>query len=243
MEESEHPATHRSISARVRALDPWFHHMELGGVPTAPNHPLGDYPRQKWRKFAGALPADLAGRTVLDIGCNGGFYALEMKRRGADRVVGIDVQDHYLAQAELAAEVTGLDLELRKLSVFEVGELNERFDVVLFLGVLYHLRHPLLALDRIREHVSGDLLVFQSMLRGSGDVEDLDSDYPFSERRIFDRPDYPKLHFVEESYAGDPGNWWIPNAACAQAMLRDAGFEPLSRPEEEVFLCRNREAR
>jgi tRNA (mo5U34)-methyltransferase len=178
---------------------------------------------------------------VLDIGCNGGFYSLEMKRRGADRVVAIDVQDRYVAQARLASEVTGLDLEVRKLSVYELDQLGERFDLVFFLGVLYHLRHPLLALDRIREHAARDLLVFQSMLRGSDAIEELEDDYPFAERAIFDRPGYPKLHFVERRYASDPNNWWIPNAACALAMLRDAGFEPLSRPEEEVFLCRTRD--
>jgi tRNA (mo5U34)-methyltransferase len=234
---SQHPSR-LALERRVRALDPWFHNMVLDGVVTAPNHFLGDYPRTKWEKFASALPADLAGRTVLDIGCNGGFYSIEMKRRGADRVVAIDLQAHYLAQAKLAAEVRGVELELRQLSVYDVAELQERFDVVLFLGVLYHLRHPLLALDRIREHVANDLLVFQSMLRGSEDVATLEDDYPFEERDIFEAPGYPKLHFVERRYAGDPGNWWVPNAACAQAMLRSAGFEPFARPEREVFLCR-----
>jgi tRNA (mo5U34)-methyltransferase len=230
------------LEQRIRALDPWFHNMILDGVATAPDHFLGDYPRFKWEKFAHALPADLTGRTVLDIGCNGGFFSIEMKRRGADRVVAIDVQDHYLEQARLAADVSGVDLELRKLSVYDVAELGERFDVVLFLGVLYHLRHPLLALDRIREHVADELLVFQSMLRGSDEIEELEDDYAFDERGIFDQPGYPKLHFVERRYAHDPGNWWIPNTACAVAMLRSAGFDPFARPEREVFLCRTRGA-
>ena len=74
----------------MRELGPWFHNIDLGGVKTAPDHFLGDYPAVKWRGFAHAIPPDLTGRTVLDIGCNGGFYAIEMKRRGAERVVGID---------------------------------------------------------------------------------------------------------------------------------------------------------
>ena len=78
------------IQRRVEELGPWFHNLDLNGVRTAPDHFLGDYPAVKWRRFAHALPKDLRGRTVLDIGCNGGFYAIEMKRRGADRVVAVD---------------------------------------------------------------------------------------------------------------------------------------------------------
>lgn len=226
------------IRRRVHDLGEWFHNLNLGGVQTAPDHFLGDYPAVKWRHFAHALPADLRGKTVLDIGCNAGYYSIEMKRRGADRVVGVDNDEGYLAQARFAAEVCGSEIEFRKLSVYDVAALGERFDIVLFLGVLYHLRHPLLALDLLHEHVAGDLLVFQSMLRGSDEVERVESDYPFAETGIFERPGFPRMHFIEDRYSADPTNWWIPNRACAEAMLRSAGFEILGRPEAEVFLCR-----
>lgn len=226
------------IRTRAGQLGPWFHNIDLNGVPTAPDHFLGDYPRVKWQRFSAAVPADLSGRTVLDIGCNGGFYSIEMKRRGARRVLGIDTDEGYLAQARFAAEVTGQEIEFRRLSVYDVGLLGERFDIVLFMGVLYHLRHPLLALDLIREHVIGDLFLFQSMQRGSAEVEALPADVDFWRTDLFDRPGYPKLHFVEHRYAGDPTNWWIPNRACAEAMLRDAGFRIASHPEDEVYLCR-----
>lgn len=226
------------IRSRAQQLGPWFHNINLNGVQTAPEHFLGDYPRVKWRRFADALPADLTGKTVLDIGCNGGFYSIEMKRRGAARVLGIDFDDGYLAQARFAAEVTGQDIEFRHLSVYDVGALGERFDVVLFMGVLYHLRHPLLALDLIREHVADDLLVFQSMHRGATEVEPVPANVDFWQTALFDRPGYPKLHFIEHRYADDPTNWWVPNRACAEAMLRSAGFEILGHPEDEVYLCR-----
>ena len=71
-------------------------------------HFLGDYPAVKWRSFAPAIPRDLAGKSVLDIGCNGGFYSIEMKQRGAERVLGIDFDEDYLAQARFAAQVSGL---------------------------------------------------------------------------------------------------------------------------------------
>ncbi len=234
--------TEDAIRARARALGPWFHNLSLRGVQTAPDHFLGDFPRVKWRSFAADIPADLTGKSVLDIGCNGGFYAMEMKRRGAARVLGIDWDERYLAQARFAAEVAELDIEFAKLSVYDVGSLGERFDLVIFMGVLYHLRHPLLALDLIREHVAGDLLLFQSMLRGSSAVTPLEDDYDIKRKAPFARAGFPRMHFIEGKYSGDPTNWWIPNRAGAEAMLRSAGFAILARPEAEVYLCQCAEA-
>jgi tRNA (mo5U34)-methyltransferase len=233
--------TTSEVRRRIGELGPWFHNIELGGVATAPDHFLGDYPRVKWRKFSEALPLDLAGRTVLDIGCNAGFYSIEMKRRGAERVVGIDFDDFYLAQARFAAQVTDADIDFRRLSVYDVAALGERFDVVLFMGVLYHLRHPLLALDLIREHATGDLFVFQSMQRGAAEIAGVEQNYSFWRSDPFERPDFPRLHFIEHRYADDPTNWWIPNAACVEAMLRSSGFEILQHPESEVYICRTAE--
>jgi tRNA (mo5U34)-methyltransferase len=226
------------IRRRIDDLGQWFHNLDLKGVRTAPNHFLGDYPNVKWRHFAHAVPKDLRGMTVLDIGCNGGFYSIEMKRRGADRVVAVDTETMYLNQARFAAEMSGVEIEFRNLSVYDVAKLGERFDLVIFMGVLYHLRHPLLALDLIHDHVARDLMLFQSMQRGSADVEPLEPDYPIEETKIFDRPGYPKMHFVEHRYSHDDSNWWIPNRACVEAMLRDSGFEIRERAEDEVYLCR-----
>ncbi|MFN3522509.1 MAG: TIGR04290 family methyltransferase [Phenylobacterium sp.] len=230
--------TASEIRDRAQALGRWFHNLDLNGVQTAPDHFLHDYPNVKWRRFQHVVPERLDGRTVLDLGCNAGFYALEMKRRGAARVLGVDSDPRYLAQAQLASEVTGLEIELREMSVYDVAELGERFDLVLFMGVLYHLRHPLLALDLVGEHVVGDLMIFQTMQRGSEEEAPVAEDYDFFEQDHFAAPGYPKMHFIEHRYAGDPSNWWAPNAACSAAMLRSAGFEIVERPEPEVYLCR-----
>ncbi len=230
--------TRETIQARVAALGQWFHNLDLDGVATAPDHFLNDYPNVKWRRFQHAIPEDLTGKSVLDIGCNAGFYSLEMKRRGADRVLGIDFDERYLDQARFAAEVRGADIEFRQLSVYDVASLGERFDIVLFMGVLYHLRHPLLALDLIHDHVAGDLLIYQSMQRGAEEVTPVREDYGFFEDKHFDEPGYPKLHFIEHCYSADPTNWWAPNAACSAAMLRSAGFAIVDHPESEIFICR-----
>lgn len=229
------------IRRGIADLGDWFQNLDLHGIATAPAHFLGDYPRCKWNRFSAAIPADLRGWTVLDIGCNAGFYAMEMKKRGADRVVGIDSDGRYLAQARFAADVLDIDLELEQMSVYEVARLREKFDLVLFMGVLYHLRHPLLALDLIHEHVSRDLVVVQSMLRGEREVLPLCEDYPFSETQVFQQPGFPKLFFVEGRYSHDPTNWWVPNRSCLEAMLRSAGFGVLANPEPEVFICRRLE--
>lgn len=227
------------IRRRVNELGRWFHNLDLDGVQTAPDHFLGDYPAAKWRAFAHAIPADLHGRSVLDIGCNAGFYSIEMKRRGADRVVAIDFDEDYLAQARFAAEVCNVVIDYRRMSVYDIARLGERFDLVLFMGVLYHLRYPMLALDLLHEYATRDLLVFQSLMRGSPETLALQENYHFWETELFDKPGYPQLHFVEHCYAGDPTNWWFPNLSCAQAMLRSAGYEILDHPEQEVLICRH----
>lgn len=234
------------LRARIQALGPWFHNIDLGnGIKTAPDHFLGDYPAFKFARFAGALPNDLTGKSVLDIGCNAGFYSFEMRRRGARRVLAIDSDPRYLAQARFAAEVLGLDaIEFRQLDVYNVARLGETFDLVIFMGVFYHLRHPLLALDLIRAHVARDMLLFQTMQQGSPDILEVPEDHPFhvpgtaAPPGYFDNPAYPKMHFIERAFAHDWTNWWAPNRACSRAMLRAAGFAIEANPEEEVFICR-----
>lgn len=228
----------RTLEDRITALGPWFQNLRLRGIETAPDHFLGDYPEVKFARFRDALPDDLKGMTVLDIGCNAGFYSFEMKRRGADYVVGIDTDERYLQQARFAAETEGIDADFRRMSVWQVAELEMQFDLVIFMGVLYHLRHPLLALDLIHEHVAKDLLLFQSMQRGSSEVENVAPDYGFNAAAPFDRPGFPKLHFIEHRYAQDQTNWWVPNRACVEAMLRSSGFSIVLHPEEEVYWCR-----
>jgi tRNA (mo5U34)-methyltransferase len=226
------------IKRRIAELGPWFQNIHVQGVPTAPDHFLGDYPSFKWQRFKQVVPEDLEGRSVLDVGCNAGFYSFEMKKRNAGRVLGIDADPHYLRQASFIAEQTGLNVEFRQMSVYDVGQLGEKFDLVIFMGVLYHLRHPLLALDLLYEYVAGDKLLFQCLQRGDERLPEIQENYDFSEWAPFDRNDYPKLFFVEERYASDPTNWFIPNTAAMEAMLRSSGFVVEAHPEREVYLCR-----
>ncbi len=237
------PSDRLQLERQIRGLGEWFHNLDLLGVPTAPNHFLGDFPAVKWKHIAGAIPEDLQGASVLDIGCNGGFYSIQAKRRGAGRVLGIDIDDRYLNQARFAAKTLGVEIEFEKASVYQIDAIAGQFDYVFFMGVLYHLRYPLFALDKVITKVApGGRLVFQTMLRGSSATRQWEDNYQFWTTQIFADPAWPAMYFVEQSYANDPTNWWIPNQAAAEAMLRSSGLEILEHPESETWICAPRNA-
>lgn len=224
------------LRRQVEALGPWFHDIDLGeGVRTAPNHPLGNFLEEIWAHVGRYLPEDLTGSTVLDIGCNAGFYSQQLRRRGAN-VLGIDHDERYLSQARFAAEVNGLDIEYRLMDTYDVDRLQQRFDYVLFMGVFYHLRYPLYALDKVAKLV-GRRLVFQSMVRGVGGTVPVPDDAPITERAMFEHPRFPAMYFIEKRYAGDPTNWWVPNEAGMEAMLRSAGLRIVAHPFTELWIC------
>ncbi|HZW11385.1 MAG TPA: TIGR04290 family methyltransferase [Phycisphaerales bacterium] len=229
--------------AIIADLAPWFHNIHLpNGEQTAPNHPLGDFPASKWRQVAPHLPTDLKGTTALDIGCNAGFYSIELARRGAT-VFGIDHDEHYLRQAEWAAGACGVAdrIRYRQLGVYALGrrqrDFPDTFDLVLFMGVFYHLRYPLLGLD-LAVRRAGDLFVFQTLETADQAVVVAPDDLPLDDRRLMDQPGWPRMAFIEHSLASDPTNWWAPNSACCAAMLRSAGLTIASRPGHEIYLCR-----
>jgi tRNA (mo5U34)-methyltransferase len=105
------------------------------------------------------------------------------------------------------------------------------------MGVFYHLRYPLFALDKVIKKAKSHL-VFQTMVRGSLGSPELKDDYHFWNKEIFNDPDFPRMYFIEKSYAGDPTNWWIPNHGAMEAMLRSSGLETESHPEPETWICR-----
>src|SRR5690606_31041982 len=223
------------LRSKVQDLQPWFHDLNLHGVRTAPDHPLGNFLQDLWSMVEPAFPADMTGKTVLDIGCNAGFYSLKLHERGA-RVTGIEPDPHFLAQARFAADVVGADIQYIEMDVYDVESLGTPFDYVLFLGVFCHLRHPLYALEKVARMVR-ERLVFQSMLRGPTDTYPAEPDYPITECDVFLESGFPAMYFIERSYAGDPTNWWIPNRAGIEAMLRSAGLRVEHRAGAEVFYC------
>ncbi|HEX2539515.1 MAG TPA: TIGR04290 family methyltransferase [Caldimonas sp.] len=236
------PLAHEVESDRQRQIDalaPWFHNLHLpGGLQTLPEHFLGgDFPTFKWREIQPFLPADIQGWKVLDVGCNAGFYSFELARRGAS-VLGIDVDPHYLAQARWAVREMGLEaaVEFRQMEVYDLARSDESFDLVWFMGVFYHLRYPLLALDLLARRTRR-LMMFQTLTMPGDSVYEDTPDCAIEDRRPLLDPGWPKMAFIEHRLAGDPTNWWAANHAGVEAMLRSSGLRIDARPGHEIYLC------
>lgn len=228
------------LQREIEALGPWFHNLHLpGGVQTVPHHFLGgDFPRFKWLDIAPHIPQDLTGWRVLDVGCNAGFYSFELARRGAN-VLAIDHEPLYLDQARWAAPRMGLSdrIEFRQMGVYDLLAWDgEPFDLVWFMGVFYHLRYPLLALDALAR-LTRRLLVFQTLTLPGDAVYADTADHPITEREPLLHEGWPKMAFIEHRFSGDQTNWWIANHAGCEAMLRSAGLRVVGRPAGEIYLC------
>ena len=227
------------LEATIARLQPWYQNIELAtGVWTNPALP--HHPKLRWeaiRPFVG----DVAGKSVLDIGCNAGFFATQLRRLGAARVVGIDVDPNVIEQAAFVAGHFGVELELHVRQAYDILDLGE-FDVVLCLGVLYHVRHPLLLLDNIRL-ICRERLFAQMVMRGSAAEHVAPAAYDVNDTEVFETPGFPRLVFIEHTVNGDSTNWWFTNRSGLLAMLRSAGFEDITpTTQSETFVCRPRSA-
>lgn len=226
-----------TLEQEIAELSPWFHNLHLpDGTQTAPDHFLGDFPNFKWREMAPFIPEDLSGWSALDIGCNAGFYSFELARRGA-RVLGIDCDPHYLEQARWACRRFGYEdrVDFKQMQVYDLAHLKGKFDLVLFMGVFYHLRYPMLALDIVAQKTAG-LMLFQTITMPGKEIE-AQVDFWINERETLLAGGWPKVAFIENRFAGDPTNWWIANHAGVEAMLRSAGLRITGYPGDEIYLC------
>ncbi|MGE5401990.1 MAG: TIGR04290 family methyltransferase [Ignavibacteriales bacterium] len=228
------------LERKIADIGPWFHNLHLpDGTQTAPDHPLGDFPSFKWKKISTHLPRNLKGWKILDIGCNAGFYSFELAKRGA-LVTGIDLDNHYLRQARWAAKIFGLSgrIRFRNMQIYDLARSSTPYDLVLFMGVFYHLRYPLLALDIVSQRFTR-MLVFQTLTMPGEDVAPQVEDLKIEERKMMLESGWPKMAFIENSLAGDNTNWWAPNHSAVEAMLRSSGLKVISRPDHEIYLCRH----
>jgi tRNA (mo5U34)-methyltransferase len=230
------------LPREIQDLGPWFHNLHLpGGTQTCPGHCLGDFPKFKWQQIRSALPADLTGWTCLDIGCNAGFYSFELAKRGGT-VLGIDLDERYLRQARWAARQFGLETRttFKKMQVYDLAHYSPSdksgFDLVLFMGVLYHLRYPMLGMDIVCQKVNR-LMLFQTLTMPGDEVLEQTWNRDFADRALMQDPGWPKMAFFEHGFAGDYTNHWAPNHAAVEAMLRSAGMRITQRPGHEFYLC------
>lgn len=218
-----------TLRQRVSEIGFWYHRIELpGGVTTPGLNPLNP---PSYR-----LPEDLTGKRVLDVGAWDGYWTFEALRRGAREAVAIDDFSDHLGRLapeqrqawksfDLCREALGYPEERCARVEMSVYDLSEerlgRFDLVLFFGTLYHLRHPLLGLDRLSSVCvdDGEILVESAVCE----------DYsPYREGGGLGKG-YPGAQCVAEFYpttelAGNSTNWWAPNLRCLGALVYAAGF-------------------
>ena len=191
------------MQAEVASYDRWWHSIDLGNGVVTPGR---DKSREKLQFYG--FPESFAGKTVVDVGAWDGFFSFEAERRGAARVLATD---HYCWQYgrqgfEMARRLLGSRVEDQVIKVEDLSpETVGTFDVVLFLGVLYHAQDPLRYLRNVRSICKGQLI-----LETHVDAED------------YSRP--AMVFYPGSVLNNDPSNYWGPNRAAVEAMLREVGF-------------------
>ena len=235
--------TREEIVAGLKVFEPWFHRIDLGNdlftkTESVMGEPI-DHPRETWEVVRQCLPADLSGKSVLDVGCNGGFYCVEAKRRGARRVLGVDGQRQHVRQALFVRKVLGLDLEFRRFSVYDLSPENlGRFDITLALGLVYHLKHLVLALERLYA-VTNELLIVETAIIPPEQTPE-SFVQPLGEIRQMLHPIF---------YAENPSeakeqvfNWFLPSPLALEALLKNVGFDEVTLfsvvRDRAVLVCR-----
>jgi tRNA (mo5U34)-methyltransferase len=208
------------ILKKIGQIPFWWHYIELGHGIVTPGHQGGENnPGVSKKILAGLhLPDSLKGKTVLDIGAFDGLFSFEAEKRGASRVLAIDNFDHLAKEGKhlergfeplmVAREILAADrVECQELDVMDISsEKIGTFDVVLFLGVLYHLKNPFLALEKIAS-VTKEMMILESLCIDKYNDEAL------------------AWFYEKDEWKKDPTNWWGPNQKCAEAMVRAAGFK------------------
>lgn len=186
----------------------WWHRIDLGNGIVTPGY---DQSSTKLKNLR--MPKDLSGMSVLDIGAWDGFFSFEAERRGAKRVLAVDSfcwsgegwgtkAGFNLARKALRSKVEDREMEVLDISPEKIGT----FDLVLFAGVLYHMPHPLLSLERVFS-VTGNQLILETEV-----------DMEWSKR--------PAMAFYPaDELSNDATNWWGPNAVAVEAMLKTVGFQ------------------
>jgi len=188
----------------------WYHSIQLRDGSVIPGLQSIELLQKRIAQFP--IPQDLTGKRVLDIGAWDGWFSFEMERRGAE-VVAVDSTEHkkfLVARDLLGSKVEYVIEDVCRLSPERLGY----FDIVLFFGVLYHLKHPLLGLEKVCE-LATDMACIESFVTDDG--SDLEAT--------------PRMDFYETSeLRGQFDNWCGPNVACLLAFARTAGF-PRARLE------------
>lgn len=198
----------------------WYQNIDLGnGIQTKTRRIYGeeiDHPKSRWQEILPAVPDNLEGKSVLDIGCNAGYIAFEAKSRGAERVVGVDLKQVYIDQANFCADVKGMDIDFRVMNIYDLKKLAMQFDLVFCVGLLYHC-YDILSAVRIVSEVTKHQLILETA------IENIDSDLPLVR--------YSRWSQFSPAFKGGNGlpGHWHPNFPALEAMFSERGFKKIDK--------------
>ena len=209
-----------TIENSIKALGPWFHQIDIQGhftrdiAPSSGPQPR-NHPWERWAAIRDHLP-DLNGRRVLDLGCADGFFSIELARLGAN-VSAVDGAGRMVKRLRWAAKKLGVDVNAR---VGTVEEISGSYDFILFIGVLYHLKNPLLGLERVAA-LADNMLIETTVAEGE-------------EPYLWFKPPQEGVHHIPK---------WFPTLSCLEAMLRFVGYSdirplPYGSHSRAMYLCR-----
>jgi len=152
----------KEILERISKITSWFHVIQLGTKISTP----GSYKDVLRRKIFDAIPNDLTNKTVLDVGANQGLFAFECEKRNAKEIVAVDLYDdrpQLYDGIKLCKEILNSKVQIVKFDIMEIEKLKKEFDIILFFGVVYALRNPFLALQKLYS-ICKELVIVEGMV-------------------------------------------------------------------------------
>jgi tRNA (mo5U34)-methyltransferase len=212
-----------TIMKKVAEIPFWWHNIELGyGIVTPGHYWNGRFDILQLLLEKLDLSKDLSGKSVIDIGAWDGFFSFEAEKRGASRVLAIDnfyrmeKEGKFLDMGnkgfEIAKEILASKVQYKIMDVLDLTpETVGMFDITLCLGVIYHVKNPILALEKVAS-ITNEMVIIESCFINKGG-------------------NIPLAQFIKTEFQGDPTVWWIPNRACLEAMVRRVGFQKVQSVE------------
>ncbi len=182
----------------IKKVKFWWHTIDFGDEIFSP----GLMGTDAHNVLASSIPDNLKGKTVLDIGTRDGYYAFECEKRGAKEILATDITTK--TGFSTAKDILNSKVRFEQIDIYDLPD--DKYDVVLFLGVLYHLKYPLKALELLYS-ITNELLILESHI-------------------INTNLDEPMMKFYPgDDLNNDSSNWWGPNPKCIIEMLKVAGFK------------------
>ena len=225
--EPPNPPTREEAEAFVKSYSFWYHRIYLGhGIYTLPPT-MAD---QVWALIKPTFPVDLKGASMLDIGCNAGFFSILAKLRGAGRILGVEFFPMFFEQAEYIRKIWQMDMEYRLMDAHNVGKIDEQFDLVMFAGILYHLKNPLQVLEYIGDRCRDAVVVESEVIPDDRRNLLMARMGPLGNIKLTATTKGFMKFYERDELNGDNSNWWAPDTECLLGMLRVAGFKYFSRP-------------